>query len=216
MEESTSKEKVLKQVREALISKTDQPFPKIDVEKPVFTEMEEPPDINFAQELNAAGGHFVYCESEAEFLEGLKYLIQERKWGSIFAMEPRMAEILRNGQVNFTYFPEDLTSAQVGITGCEMLVARLGSVMVSTGQLAGRRVFVFPDIHIVVAYTSQLVTDLKDAFIKFRKKYESRLPSMVTFITGPSRTADIEKTLVVGAHGPKELYVFLIEDSINQ
>jgi L-lactate dehydrogenase complex protein LldG len=45
-----------------------------------------------------------------------------------------------------------------------------------------------------------------------RKKYEDGFPSLISFITGPSRTADIEKTLVMGAHGPKELYVFLIED----
>jgi L-lactate dehydrogenase complex protein LldG len=212
MEESTSKEKVLKYVREALISKTDQPFPKIDMEKPVFREMEESIDINFAQELTEAGGHFIYCESTSEFLEGLKFLISDRKWGQVFAMEPRIAEILKNGQVNFTYFPEDLQNAEVGVTTCEALVARLGSIMVSTGQLAGRRTFVYPEIHVVLAYTSQLVNDLKDAFAKFRKKYEPRIPSMATFITGPSRTADIEKTLVIGAHGPRELYVFLLED----
>ena len=141
MEESTSKEKVLKYVREALISKTDQPFPKIDMEKPVFREMEESLDINFAQELTEAGGHFIYCESEGEFLEGLRFLIQDRKWGQVFAMEPRIAEILKNGQLNFSYFPDDLLNAQVGVTGCEALVARLGSIMVSSGQLAGRQDF---------------------------------------------------------------------------
>ena len=79
---------------------------------------------------------------------------------------------------------------------------------------SGRQAFVFPDAHIVVAFTSQLVNDLKDAFTKLKKKYEPRLPSMITLITGPSRTADIEKTLVMGVHGPKELYVFLLEDQI--
>jgi L-lactate dehydrogenase complex protein LldG len=169
-------------------------------------------DINFAQELTDAGGHFIYCESEGEFLEGLRFLIQDRKWGQVFAMEPRIAEILKNGQLNFSYFPDDLLNAHVGVTGCEALVARLGSIMVSSGQLAGRRTFVYPEIHIILAYTSQVVADLKDAFAKFRKKYEPRIPSMATFITGPSRTADIEKTLVIGVHGPKEIYVFLLED----
>ena len=46
-----------------------------------------------------------------------------------------------------------------------------------------------------------------------KKKYPDNYPSMISLITGPSRTADIEKTLVMGAHGPKELYVFLIEDN---
>jgi L-lactate dehydrogenase complex protein LldG len=212
MEESTSKEKVLKHVREALISKTDQPFPKIDFDKPVFRDLEESMDINFAQELTQAGGNFIYCDNENEFLQGLHFLIKDRQWGQVFAMEPKIADILKKGQITFSYYPEELVNAQVGVTGCECLVSRLGSIMVSTGQMAGRRIYVSPEIHVVLAYTSQLVADLKDAFSKVRKKYESRMPSMVTLITGPSRTADIEKTLVVGVHGPKELYVFLVED----
>ena len=86
--------------------------------------------------------------------------------------------------------------------------------MVSTGQMAGRQIFIYPEIHIVLAYASQLVTDIKDALVNLRKKYDHRMPSMVTLITGPSRTADIEKTLVMGAHGPRELYVFLLEDRL--
>lgn len=84
--------------------------------------------------------------------------------------------------------------------------------MVSSAQAGGRRMFVYPDIHIVVAYTSQLVEDLSDALNAITEKYGKDLPSLVSVISGPSRTADIEKTLVMGAHGPRELYVFLIED----
>lgn len=183
------------------------------MDKPIFRKTDEIFDINFAQELTETGGHFIYCESEGEFLEGLNFLIQDRKWGKLFAMEPRIVEILRKGQVSFSFMPEDLTTSHVGITGCEFLISRLGSLLVSSGQMAGRGIFVFPEIHVVLAYTSQLAVDLKEAFSRLRKKYETRMPSMVTLITGPSRTADIEKTLVVGAHGPKELYVFLLEDS---
>jgi len=214
MEESTSKEKVLKYVREALISKTDQPFPRVEYEKPVFREMEESLDINFAQELTSAGGLFIYCESEEEVIEGIKFLVKDRKWESIFALEPAIINLLTKAQINCVFEHDQLSLAQVGMTGCEVLVARLGSIMVSTGQMAGRQLFIFPEIHIVLAYASQLVPDIKDALIRFRKKYDQRMPSMLTLITGPSRTADIEKTLVIGAHGPKELYVFLLEDRL--
>ena len=54
--------------------------------------------------------------------------------------------------------------------------------------------------------------DLKDGFKLIKNKYGTQIPSMISTITGPSRTADIEKTLVLGAHGPKELFVFLIDD----
>ena len=59
--------------------------------------------------------------------------------------------------------------------------------------------------------TNQLVYDIKDALQLIKNKYDNNLPSLITFATGPSRTADIEKTLVVGVHGPKEVYLFLVE-----
>lgn len=214
MEESTSKEKVLKYVREALISKTDLPFPKIDYDKPVFSEMEESLDINFAQELTNAGGLFIYCERESEVIDGIKFLMKDRKWDSIFALEPKIISLLTRGQVNCIFEHDQLAQSHVGMTGCESLIARLGSIMVSTGQMAGRQIFIYPEVHIVLANASQLVGDIKEALAGLRKKYDQKMPSMVTLITGPSRTADIEKTLVMGAHGPKELYVFLLEDRI--
>jgi L-lactate dehydrogenase complex protein LldG len=60
-----------------------------------------------------------------------------------------------------------------------------------------------------------LVYDIKDALQLMKEKYNGNLPSLVTLATGPSRTADIEKTLVVGVHGPKEVFCFLVEKSEN-
>ena len=56
---------------------------------------------------------------------------------------------------------------------------------------------------------------VKDALLFMQEKYKESLPSLITFATGPSRTADIEKTLVVGVHGPKEVYVFLVDEINN-
>jgi L-lactate dehydrogenase complex protein LldG len=56
-----------------------------------------------------------------------------------------------------------------------------------------------------------LVYDIKDGLIALKEKYQQQLPSLFTFATGPSRTADIEKTLVVGVHGPREVYLFLVD-----
>ena len=64
---------------------------------------------------------------------------------------------------------------------------------------------------ICITYTSQLVYDLRDALQLMKERYGASLPSLITFASGPSRTADIEKTLVVGVHGPKEVYLFLVE-----
>jgi L-lactate dehydrogenase complex protein LldG len=118
-------------------------------------------------------------------------------------------------QYEFPFYSTDtdFLQAEVGITFCESLIARNGSVLVSNGNAAGRRLSIYPHNHVVVAYTSQLVLDLKDAFKELKTKYGDKLPTMISNITGPSRTADIEKTLVLGAHGPKELIVLLIDDS---
>ena len=67
----------------------------------------------------------------------------------------------------------------------------------------------------MVARASQLVPDIKDGLNLLRGKYEGKMPSMISLVSGPSRTADIEKTLVLGAHGPKQLVLFLIDDLLE-
>jgi L-lactate dehydrogenase complex protein LldG len=212
MEESTSREKVLKKVRDALITKTDLPFPRTDHEKPLFRNMEEPEDITFAQELTAAGGHFIYCSNEMEFLRKLRSLVQDKEISGIVSAEPVITEFLEAGKLPFATGEAALLNAASGLTTCEFLIARTGSIMVSSAMGSGRRLMAFPEIHMVIAFASQLVPELKDALAGIGKKYEHKMPSLVSLITGPSRTADIEKTLVMGAHGPRELYVFFIED----
>ena len=212
MEESTSKEKVLKKIRDALIEKTDPPYPIIDMDSSIYPPLTEPLDVTFAEELVKVSGKFGYYESEDEFLSFLQSYILEKDWPVIFCYDEQLQGLLKQGGIPFESDPDKFTEMKLGITRCEYLIARLGTIMVSSHLSPGRRMNVFPEIHIVVAYSSQLVPDLKDALRLIRKKYEEGFPSLISFITGPSRTADIEKTLVIGAHGPKELYVFLIED----
>ena len=90
-------------------------------------------------------------------------------------------------------------------------MARTGSIVLSAAQESGRSTSVYAPIHICIAWSHQLVPDIKDALQGMRDKYGEKLPSQIVFATGPSRTADIEKTLVVGVHGPKEVYLFLVE-----
>ncbi|HRN49208.1 MAG TPA: LUD domain-containing protein [Niabella sp.] len=82
----------------------------------------------------------------------------------------------------------------------------------SAAQASGRNTSVYAPVHICIAFTNQLVYDIKNAIEGMKEKYKTNIPSLITFATGPSRTADIEKTLVVGVHGPKEVYVFLVEE----
>ncbi len=93
--------------------------------------------------------------------------------------------------------------ADLGVTGCECLVAQTGTIVVSTRALS-----VLPPVHLVIARPDQLVPDLAAAFALLRQRYNGRWPDALSFITGPSRTADIEKILVMGAHGPKRLALY--------
>ena len=103
-----------------------------------------------------------------------------------------------------------LEACDAGVTACESLVAQTGSALVSSATCGGRSLSVLPHVHFVVATADQVVGTLADAFAHVRERHGGRLPSMLSFITGPSRTGDIERILVLGAHGPRELVVILV------
>jgi L-lactate dehydrogenase complex protein LldG len=207
---TTSKEKLLKKIRKALLEKRDNPYPNQE-EQYHYPPNDELLEVLFAQQFTAISGQFVFCEDEVQFIENLLELAEERKWHKIYCWEPALQDVLKRYEYPFYETDKEFEQAEVGFTLCESLIARNGSIMLSNANMAGRRLSIYPPIHIVLAYTSQLVLDLKDALKFIKSKYGTQLPSMLTNITGPSRTADIEKTLVLGAHGPKELFVFLLD-----
>ena len=213
MKETTAKEKMLKKIRKALLEKRDNPYPNLE-EAPLYDDYSDLLEVLFAEQLTLVAGKFVFCEDEIQFIENLLLLADEKSWRKIYCWEPELQEKLAQYEFPFYSTDTDFLQAEVGITHCEALIARNGSVLVSNGGGAGRRLSIYPHYHIVVGYTSQLVLDLKDGFKKLKEKYGEKLPTMISNVTGPSRTADIEKTLVLGAHGPKELIVFLLDDSI--
>ncbi len=109
------------------------------------------------------------------------------------------------------YSIADLESCAAGITECDALVAQTGSVLITSRSAGGRALSVLPPHHVVLARRSQLVPGLPDAFALLKEKYAANYPSLISFITGPSRTGDIERILVLGAHGPKKLTIFCLE-----
>ena len=207
---TTSKEKLLKKIRKALLEKRDNPYPNLE-DMPFYAPNDELTEVLFAEQFTAISGQFVFCEDEVDFIENLLELAEERNWRKIYCWEPALQRILEKFEYPFFETDKDFEQADVGFTLCEALIARNGSILVSNGNMAGRRLSIYPPVHIVLAYTTQLVLDLKDGFRLIKSKYNNNLPSMISTITGPSRTADIEKTLVLGAHGPKELFVFLLD-----
>lgn len=210
---TTSKEKILKKIRKALIHKSAQEIGDVDKESEIFVRSEEPLEIQFAQNFSSLNGKFIFCENETEFIENFDFFVKDNEWQNIFTVELKIKELLTKGNIKFSDKESDLLKTDIGITFCECLIARTGSVMVSSKQISGRRIPVYSNFHIVIAYTSQLVYHVKDGLKFIKEKYGNQIPSMISTISGPSSTADIEKTLVQGAHGPREIFVFLIDDA---
>ncbi|MFT3753957.1 MAG: lactate utilization protein [Paludibacter sp.] len=163
----------------------------------------------FKNELEAVNGVCILCENESDLYDKLRSFVKQHNYPYIFCRDSYISGQLSKNEIPFSANEADFESMQVGITGCEFLVARTGSVIVSSAAPSGRQMNVFPPIHIVLAHISQLVNYPEDGLTAIYEKYENSLPSTISTITGPSRTADIEKTLVLGAHGPKEFIVFL-------
>jgi len=105
------------------------------------------------------------------------------------------------------YDVKELESCDAGITECDALVAQTGSVLLTSRSAGGRALSVLPPHHVVLARREQLVRDLPEAFALLKRTYAGNYPSMISFVTGPSRTGDIERILVLGAHGPKRLSI---------
>ena len=109
-----------------------------------------------------------------------------------------------------SYDVRALEACNAGISECDALIAQTGSVLVTSRSAGGRALSVLPPHHVVLARREQLVADLPAAFELIKQKYADNYPSMISFITGPSRTGDIERILVLGAHGPKKLTIFCL------
>lgn len=108
------------------------------------------------------------------------------------------------------YDKAELERCDVGISECDALVAQSGTVVVTSRTAGGRALSCLPPHHVVIARREQLVPDLPTAFALIKKRYGEKFPSMISFITGPSRTGDIERILVLGAHGPKKLTILCV------
>ena len=203
MSSETSREKILNKIRKALATPVPLPFPGMPAEPGFYHAPKDDLDIIFAEAFIKLQGKFAYCANEAELHHQLQQLIAAKEWMKIYCNDSRWNEQYSNTIA--------LESCDASITGCEVLVARTGSIVLSSAEESGRTVSVYAPVHICIAYANQLVYDIKDALSLLKEKYAGNIPSFITFATGPSRTADIEKTLVTGVHGPKEVYLFMVD-----
>ncbi len=213
MESQGARNKILQKIKQALKEPVPVPFPDQVMDTPIFIPTEKEMAIEFAQKFTELLGKFVYCADEQELIAQLNALIITKGWNKVYSKESEWLDKM----LTFKFDPvttDDLGDCDAAITLCTHLVARTGTIVLSSKELSGRTSSVYAPIHICIAYADQLVYDISDSLVKFKENLDN-LPSMISFATGPSRTADIEKTLVVGVHGPKEVYCFLIDTPLH-
>jgi L-lactate dehydrogenase complex protein LldF len=155
---------------------------------------------HFTHELTALGGKvFVADDVTREIIEFLKLREIKR-----IHLEPNTLDesLLQAAEIEFTHEPDP--SILVGVTKALCGLADTGSVLEADGEGSPLHASLLPEIHIAVLKKSHILPSLTDAMHLVTDKRAA------TFITGPSRTADIEMTLTIGVHGPKEIVVFLV------
>ena len=172
----------------------------------------------FAGRSESLRTEFCQCESIGAAAQHLAGLARENGWKRIALHAGRLTDAVVAGlpgdlgllRVDGGYDKNALEACDAGLTECESLVAQTGSVCVTSRSSGGRALSVLPPHHVVIACRSQLVSDLSAAYEHLAEKYGANYPSFISFISGPSRTGDIERILVLGAHGPKKLTVLLL------
>lgn len=213
MKSTNYRERVLIQIRNAakkVRKKTE--FHEPDLKASVFKKTNDSLAETFAKEFNKNKGRFIYCKNADDFSTQITQLVSANNWTGIFCTEEKLKDLLTNADIKYKKKLAGFETAEVGITTCECIVARTGSIIVSSSEDTSRTLSVFPPVHIVIAFYDQMFYDLENSINYLKDKYGDKFPSMLSIISGPSRTADIEKTLVLGAHGPKDIYCFYISE----
>ena len=167
----------------------------------------------FAKNAAELKADFQLFKSADEARQAILALCQKENWSRVAGHSGELTNAICPAlnlpllRTDKNYDALELEQCDAGISECDALIAQTGTVLVTNRSAGGRALSVLPPHHVVLARREQLVADLPAAFELLQKKYAANYPSMISFITGPSRTGDIERILVLGAHGPKKLTI---------
>jgi L-lactate utilization protein LutC len=175
----------------------------------------------FKQNLEAVDGHCVMAQNEAEIASELTAIIsgiqQTRLRGKRIAisdvpMIERLMHLtdLEVDELTLTPNASDLFGFDVGITAAQAAIAETGTLVLDAARERHRLISLVPPVHIAIVDAANIYQTLGETLTVLHKAGED-VSSTITFVTGPSRTADIELTLAIGVHGPQELYVIINE-----
>lgn len=169
----------------------------------------------FLDELERAAGKAQRVASYEQAVQALFDLLRARPARAValtdygLAQELKLESVLREAGYELVTGRE-IARADVGISGADLAIAETGSLLVGGAVRDWELVTALPPVHIALVRTSQIVETLEEGFAICEQKLKDS-PQNFLFITGPSRTADIELTPVIGVHGPQELLVLILD-----
>lgn len=185
MKELTSRERVLKNIRTALLHKSQASYANVDYETNVYTPITDMPELYFAEQFTEQGGKFVFCENSTEAKDAIDFLIADCNWKNV-----------ASSSVLYTVATPTTEPIDVSVIDAEVLVARTGSVIVAANSLATLRV----NNIIIIASTKQLVNELAEAMHTYKDPQNLPDANHLSIITG-------------SANADKEVYLILIDES---
>ena len=208
-----SRELILARIEEALSDTHPQPFEATAAQKravlPPVTDLIP----QFAANAEFLRAEFHVCADEAAAKAKLAELAAKHGWKKIAlhrgALTQAVAPALPTLDATDGYDRFELEACDAGITECDALIAQTGSVFLTARSGGGRALSVLPEHHVVLARRDQLLPDLPAGYELIQQRYGTAWPSLTTLITGPSRTGDIERIIILGAHGPKKLTIVM-------
>ncbi len=189
----------LDEVRQYLASHAAGPRPDIGTDLVArFRQQAE----RTSQTLDAVNSLDEVPAAAARYLAGLGLPAQAIAWKTLDGLPWQTSGLA-------VEFRKPVNADLVGITGCFCAVAETGTLMLLSGPDTFSSAALLPETHIAVVPVSRIVGSIEDAFA-LAKAARGELPRATNFISGPSRTGDIEQTIVLGAHGPYRVHVILI------
>jgi L-lactate dehydrogenase complex protein LldG len=178
----------------------------------------------FKENLEAVDGHCVVAHSELDIVRAISSIIADLQTTSLqgrrlaISDQPEVARLVRLiavevDELAITPNAHDLFHVDVGITSVQAAIAETGTLVLDSACERHRLISLVPPVHIAIVEASRIYETIGETLARLRSDKE--ISPAVTFITGPSRTADIELTLAIGVHGPQELFVIVHDDLVS-
>lgn len=200
MKGNSEKGKVLKRLRNSLLDKAEVSYSNLDVDSDIYTSFNDDPVMMFAENIVASGGKFIYCKDEEDMISKLVSLIEYRNWSNhIVSYGSNLKKFLQNKGLNTHDIEGEKT--EVGITLCHSASARNCLITITSNQFGNNELNRFPNILIIIVFTSQIAIDLKTSL----NQLSEEIPKFITTIN-PNYLLKEEI---------KELYLFTVENLIQ-